>query len=142
VVLLRPASTRRYTSRHVAVLRTATPDGRPATCDDTTATTLHTVRSVSQACLSRPSHDTNRCVCSLLKRCQFPRASQFPGMRAQTFHARRIMEVASRFKIQPVGLSITCIKRVRAHPRHVTRTSQLASCTRGLKETSNKGHKQ
>jgi hypothetical protein len=28
-----------------------------------------------------------------------------PGMREQTFHAGRIMEVAIRFKVQPVELS-------------------------------------
>jgi hypothetical protein len=54
-------------------------------------------------------------------------------MHTQEFQANRMMEVATRFKIQPVELSITCMKRLRAHPRVLTRASQLASWIRGYR---------
>jgi hypothetical protein len=44
------------------------------------------------------------------------RASQVPGISVQTFHASRIMEVATPFKVQLVELSITCMKSLRASP--------------------------
>jgi hypothetical protein len=53
-------------------------------------------------------------------------------MRAQTFCASIIMEVATCFEVQPVELSITCMKPLRAHPRHMTRASKLASCIHGF----------
>jgi hypothetical protein len=65
-------------------------------------------------------------------RCKLVRASQDPGIRTQTFHASRIMEAATRFKVKPVEVSITCVKNLRAHRRDLTRVSQLASCKRGL----------
>jgi hypothetical protein len=54
------------------------------------------------------------------------------GMLAQTFHASGIMEVATRFKVKPVELFVTCMKRQRSHPRYLTPASQLASCKRGF----------
>jgi hypothetical protein len=42
------------------------------------------------------------------------------------------MEVATCVKIQPVELSITCMKGLRALARDLTRASKLASCKRGL----------
>jgi hypothetical protein len=50
--------------------------------------------------------------------------------RAQTFYANRILETVTRFKVQPVELSITCTKRLCTHPRGLTRASQLATCKR------------
>jgi hypothetical protein len=44
-----------------------------------------------------------------------------------------IMEVATRARVQSVELSVTCTKRLLAHPRHLTRASQLASCKRGFR---------
>jgi hypothetical protein len=106
-VLLRPASTRRYMSRHVAVSRSPSQGLPPRTGDlrhktippDTTATTLHTVRSVSEACLSRPSHDTNRCVCSLLT--------------AQLASSREISDITYKAMKQNVRFVISfCFQRV------------------------------
>jgi hypothetical protein len=54
------------------------------------------------------------------------------GMRAQTFHASKIMEDAARFKVKPVEPFITCMKRLRAHTRDFTRANQLAWCKRGI----------
>jgi len=48
-------------------------------------------------------------------------------MRAQKFHAIRIIKVAIRFKFQQIELSITCMKRLRAHPWDFTCASKLAS---------------
>jgi hypothetical protein len=70
-------------------------------------------------------------------RCKLARASEVPGTRAQTFRASRIMEVATRFRVQPVELSMTRMKRLHAYHRNLTRASQLASCKRGLKLRSN-----
>jgi hypothetical protein len=42
------------------------------------------------------------------------------------------MEVATRFKVKPIELSITCVRRLRAHPRHLTRASKLVLCKRGF----------
>jgi hypothetical protein len=53
-------------------------------------------------------------------------------MRAQIFRAIRIMEIATRFNVKTVELSTTCMKRLRAHPRHFTRASQLASLNAAL----------
>jgi hypothetical protein len=44
----------------------------------------------------------------------------------------RIVEVATRFKVKHVKLFITCMQFLRAHPRHLTRASELASCKRRL----------
>jgi len=60
-------------------------------------------------------------------RCKLARVGKVPGMRVQTFHASRIMEIAT-LKVTPAEFFITCMKRLRAHPRHFTRESQLASC--------------
>jgi hypothetical protein len=65
-------------------------------------------------------------------RWKFARASQVPGMRTQTFHASRIMEVTARFKVQPVVPSITCMKRLPAHLRDLTRAREFASCKHGF----------
>jgi len=65
-------------------------------------------------------------------RCKFARGSHVPGMRRQTFHASRIMAVVTHFKVQPAELPIICMKRLRAHPRYLTRASKLASCKCGL----------
>lgn len=43
------------------------------------------------------------------------------------------MEVATRYKAQPVELSVSCMKCRRPHPRHLTRASQRLSCARGYK---------
>lgn len=67
-----------------------------------------------------------------LKRCKLARRSKVPGMRALTFHANEIMKVVTRFEVQPVEPSITCMKRLCAHSRDLTRASKLASCKRGL----------
>jgi hypothetical protein len=74
-------------------------------------------------------------------RFKFARASHVPGMRAQTFHASRVMEVATRFKAKPVEFSTTCMKRLRSHPLHLTRASQLALCKRVLSKHHNAMHK-
>jgi hypothetical protein len=50
----------------------------------------------------------------------------------QTFQESRIVEVSTRFKIQHVELLITCMKRLRAHLRDMTRASKIASCKRGF----------
>jgi CRP-like cAMP-binding protein len=39
-------------------------------------------------------------------------------------------EVAARFRVQPLKLSMTCIERLRSHPRDLARASKLASCKR------------
>jgi hypothetical protein len=44
-------------------------------------------------------------------RYKFARASQVPGMHAQTFHTNRIMEVATRLTVKSVELFITCCCR-------------------------------
>jgi hypothetical protein len=49
-------------------------------------------------------------------RCRLARASQVLGMRLQTLHASKIMEVATLFKVIPVELPITCLKRLHASP--------------------------
>jgi hypothetical protein len=69
---------------------------------------------------------------AVFTRCKFSPASQAQGMRARTFHVSRIMEVATRFRVKPVELFISGMKRLRAHPRHLTRASKLASCKRRL----------
>jgi hypothetical protein len=53
-------------------------------------------------------------------------------MRAQTSQESRILEVSTRFKVQHVELLVTCIKRLRAHLRDMTRASKIASCNRGF----------
>jgi hypothetical protein len=45
--------------------------------------------------------------------------------RAQTYHASRMIAVWTHFKIQHVKISITCMKRLRTHPRHMTCESKL-----------------
>jgi hypothetical protein len=42
------------------------------------------------------------------------------------------MEVVTHFKVQLVELSTPYMKHLRAHPRDLTRTSQLASCKRSF----------
>jgi hypothetical protein len=52
-------------------------------------------------------------------------------MCAQMFRASRIMQVATRFKVQPVKLSTTSsMKNLGMYTRDLTHTSQLASCKR------------
>jgi hypothetical protein len=63
------------------------------------------------------------------------RVSQVPGMRAQTFLSSRITKAATSFKVKPVEIFITCTKRLRAHPRHMTRASKFASCKCRFKHT-------
>jgi hypothetical protein len=58
--------------------------------------------------------------------------SHVPVMRAQMFHASSIMKVATSFKVQPVELSITCMKSPPRHPRDLTQSSQVASCEHDL----------
>jgi hypothetical protein len=58
-------------------------------------------------------------------RCSLARASQMPGIREQTFHANGIMEVATRFKVQPIEFSTIYTKSLQAHPRNFTRASKL-----------------
>jgi hypothetical protein len=53
-------------------------------------------------------------------------------MRAHTFLASGIMEVATRIEVQLVELPLTYMKRLRVHPRDLTRASKLTSCKRGL----------
>jgi hypothetical protein len=55
-----------------------------------------------------------------------------PGDARVDVHASILMEVASRFNVQPVGLPITCMKRMRAYPRDLTLASQLGPCKRGF----------
>jgi hypothetical protein len=55
----------------------------------------------------------------LFTRCKLAGTSQLPVMRAQTFHANRIMEDATRFEVKPFEISITCMKRLWAHPTNV-----------------------
>jgi hypothetical protein len=47
-----------------------------------------------------------------------------------------IMEVATLFKVKPIELYNTFMKRLRAHPWVFTRASQLASCKRGFNDCS------
>jgi hypothetical protein len=56
----------------------------------------------------------HHCAVSRVYTMQMARASQVAGMRAQTFHAGPIMEVATRFKVQPDEVFITCMKRLRS----------------------------
>jgi hypothetical protein len=42
------------------------------------------------------------------------------------------MKVTTRSKVKRVTLSITCMKRLLAHPRYLTRASKLAWCKRGF----------
>jgi hypothetical protein len=46
--------------------------------------------------------------------------------------ANRIIKVATRFRVKPVELFITCMKRLRAHHRHFTRASKLSWCKCGV----------
>jgi hypothetical protein len=48
-----------------------------------------------------------------------------------------VMEQATSFKIKPVELSVTYMKRLCAHPRDLTRASQLTSCKRGFNDLLN-----
>jgi len=69
--------------------------------------------------------------------CKFARGSKVSGMRAWTFHARN--EKFDRFNFEAncdVHYS-SCMKRLRAQPRHLTRTSQLAWCKSDLQHTTN-----
>jgi hypothetical protein len=54
-------------------------------------------------------------------RYKLARASQVPEMRAQTFHASRIIDVASRFKVKPVQLLMSA----RASPAFDSREQTL-----------------
>jgi hypothetical protein len=62
--------------------------------------------------------------------CNLTRASQVPGMRAQTFHAN--CEKFDRFNYEvSCGFPYsTCMKRLLSHAQHLTRASQLESCKR------------
>jgi hypothetical protein len=62
-------------------------------------------------------------------RCKLSRASQVLGMRAQTFN----LESSTGSTLKRVASYSTCMKRLRTHPRHLTRARQLASCKRGLR---------
>jgi hypothetical protein len=59
-------------------------------------------------------------------RCKLSRASQVPGMGAQTFHASRI----TRNSLQSWACRTFHMKSLRAHPKNPTRARQLVSCKR------------
>jgi hypothetical protein len=67
---------------------------------------------------------------------KFSRASQVSGILSQTFYASRIMEVATHFEVKHVEIFITCVKILRANPRHLTRVKELASCKRRLSDSA------
>lgn len=48
----------------------------------------------------------------LFTRCKLAGTSQLPVMRAQAFHANRIMEDATRLEVKPFEISITFMKRL------------------------------
>jgi hypothetical protein len=71
-------------------------------------------------------------------------ASPLMGMRMQTFHANRIIQVVTRFIVQPVEVFVifsrlvpqrlkyvTCMKCLCAHTHEWTQANQLASFTCG-----------
>lgn len=63
--------------------------------------------------------------------CRLARASEVPGMRAQTFHASYEQFEMFNFEANWAFHCYTCTQRLHAHPRHMTRASQL-SCKRHL----------
>jgi hypothetical protein len=69
---------------------------------------------------------TEGCLCKLI------RASQVPGMRAHTFHASSEEVYRLNFEASCDCHYSNCMKRLCAHPRHLTRASELASCKRRL----------
>jgi hypothetical protein len=93
------------------------------------------VRKLSHWCRSGFGNQPHVFQCVVAKaaftRYKFARASQVPGMRAQTFLESRIMENTTSFKLRRVKVFITCTKHLRAHPRHLTCESQLAWCKHG-----------
>jgi hypothetical protein len=80
--------------------------------------------------LQPPSYLTNFIPKAAFTLCKLARASQVPEMRAQSFHAsygsfdRLNLEASCDFHS-------TCVKRLRSHPRHLTRARKFASCKRG-----------
>lgn len=57
--------------------------------------------------------------------CMLARASQVPGS-AQTFHTCRIMEVATRFEVQPVKVST----KLRLHEETLLARFKFRGCAR------------